>query len=129
MPAPNCTAKITSSQAVNARCRPRQRPVEGLARRDRVAAALKKTPITPTTTAAYPTWVPGTRLNSETAKALPNARSAAEARTCWRTSGREFAVRRSNRHDDEQEAGKRSGRGRNRGEQIPVGPSQHNAAR
>ena len=95
MPAPSCTAKITNSQTVNGRCRPRQCPVEGLARSDRVAAALKNTPITPTTTAGYPTWVPGTRLNRETAKALPNARSAAEARTCWRTSGREFGLRRS----------------------------------
>lgn len=95
MPAPSCTVKITSSQAVNGRCSPRQCPVERLTTRDRVAAALKKTPITPTTTAGYPTWVPGTRLNSETADALPNARSAAEARTCWRTSGREFGVRRS----------------------------------
>jgi hypothetical protein len=34
-----------------------------------------------------------------------------------------------NGDDDEQEASKRSGRGRNCREQIPVGPSQHNASR
>ena len=34
-----------------------------------------------------------------------------------------------NRDDDEQEACQRSGRGRDCREQIPVGPSQHNAAR
>jgi hypothetical protein len=95
MPPPSSTPKITSSQTLNMRWRPRQPRVEGLATTDRVAAALKKTPITPTTTAGYPTLVPGTRLNSETANALVNARRAAEARTSWRTSEREFGVRRS----------------------------------
>ena len=47
---------------------------------DRIAAAVNRIPMTPSTTAGYPLLVSGTRLKSDTASALLNASRAAAAR-------------------------------------------------
>ena len=54
---------------------------------DRIAAAVNKIPMTPSTAAGYPGLVPGTMLNSETTIALLNASRAAAARTRWMAGG------------------------------------------
>ena len=54
---------------------------------ERTPAAVNISPNTPVTSAGYPVFVSGTRLNSETVSASPNARRAAAARTSRITAG------------------------------------------
>ena len=93
MPAASSTPKTSRRKMVRVTCRRRRCRIEELVRTERIPAALNAMPMTPTTTAGYPTLVPGTRPNNETASALVNDSSAAAARTSWPTSGSDFVVR------------------------------------